>query len=307
MLQKEGDRPTDAVPLSSTWVGGTDLMTTRVGASNTVTGSGDQPEISYLDTGPRSRTAVVLLHSLGADHRMWRHQLESLGAAHRVIAPDCRGHGASAGGYEHSVDAWTDDLRRVVDAAGVDRIALVGLSLGGIQAIAFAAAYPGRTAALVVADSFVELDDVAAQAKIASLSEQARDLGMAATADCYVADTFTAPTLPPGAEDVRKAIAGMDVDEYVASVKACFEVRIADRLERVTAPTLVMWGDRDTKTPRVLSEAICAGITGAELVDVPDAGHLSSIDNPEGFSRLTERFLERSLGPKVHDDMEGSG
>ena len=284
-------------------------MTAHVGESTTVTGDGegDLPEISYLDAGPRSAVAVVLLHSLGADHRMWRHQIETLSVGHRVIAPDSRAHGESAGGHEHSVDAWTDDLHRVITSAGVDRVALVGLSLGGIQAIAYAAAYPGRTAALVVADSFVELDDAAAQAKIATLSEQARHLGMAAAADCYVADTFTAPTLPPGAQDVRAAIAGMDVDEYVASVRACFEVRIADRLGRVTAPTLVLWGDRDTKTPRVLSERICAGITGAELVDVPDAGHLSSIDNPQGFSRLTARFIGRHLSRTVHDDMEGAG
>lgn len=282
-------------------------MTTPVATSMTVAGDGRQPEISYLDVGPRSSIAVVLLHSLGADHRMWRRQIETLGADYRVIAPDSRGHGVSAGGHEPGVDAWVDDLHRVITSAGVDQIALVGLSLGGIQALAYSAAHPDRVAALVVADSFVELDDDAAQAKIATLSEQARRLGMAAAADSYLTATFTAPTLPPGAQDVRAAIAGMQVDEYVASVRACFEVRIADRLSQIAAPTLVLWGDRDAKTPRGLSERICAGIRGAQLVEVPDAGHLSSIDNPQGFSRLTARFIGRHLSRTMHDDREGAG
>lgn len=266
--------------------------------------SGEHP-ISYLDTGPRSSTAVVLLHSLGTDHRLWRAQIPELSRQHRVIAPDLGGAGSAAAAHA-SVPGWVTDVRQVLDHAGVDHAVLVGISLGGIQAIAFAAEHPERVVALVVADSFVELDPGVAERKIEQLAGQARREGMAALADSYVEDTFTHRPLPAAAEDVRSAIAATDQDAYIAAAEACFTVRIADRLAQVTAPTLVLWGDRDAKAPRALSERIAAGIAGAELVQVADAGHLANIENAEQFTRLVSSFIAEHAQPFVHGTAGGA-
>jgi pimeloyl-ACP methyl ester carboxylesterase len=80
-----------------------------------------------------------------------------------------------------------------------------------------------------------------------------------------------------------------------ASVEACFGVDIRDDLAAVHAPTLVLWGDRDTKTPRPLSEQIARGITGATLQTVPDAGHLSNVDHPAAFAALVEAFVDQAV------------
>ncbi|TDD66091.1 alpha/beta fold hydrolase [Actinomadura darangshiensis] len=263
--------------------------------------TGGHPGLSYLDAGARDDKAVVLLHSLGADHRMWSPQAEALSARRRVLAPDARGHGGSGWGGPPTADDWADDLGLVLDAAGVRRAALVGVSLGGIQAVAYAAARPDRVSAVVIADSFVELAPETAEARIASLAGAARDQGMAALADAYVADTITRTPPPAGAEAVRKAIAGMDAEHYADSVAACFGVRIADRLADVRAPALVLWGERDRKTPRALSERIAAGIDGAALEVVPDAGHLSNVDNPAGFTRLVEDFIGETWRERSND------
>lgn len=249
------------------------------------------PRLSYTETGPDGPQAVVLLHSLGADRRMWRDQIAGLRDRYRVVAPDARGHGESGWADPVDVDAWVADLRRVLDAAGVERAALVGVSLGGIQAIAYAAAHPDRVSALVVADSFVELPADVAAAKISGLAGQAAAEGMHATADSYVADTFTRVPLPDGADLIRTAIAGMDTHAYAESVRACFGTRIADRLAAVRAPSLVLWGDADRKTPRALSERIAAGIDGAEMREIPAAGHLSNLENPAAFTRLIDGFV----------------
>lgn len=250
-----------------------------------------EPALTYADTGPDRPDAVVLLHSLGTDHRMWRDQAAALRARHRVVAPDCRGHGGS--GWAEPVDtgAWVSDLDRVLDAARIERAALVGVSLGGIQAVAYAAARPHRVTAVVIADSFAELPADVAETKIAGLAGQAEADGMAAVADAYVADTFTLAPPPDGAEPVRAAIAGMDARAYAASVRACFGARVADRLAAVRAPALVLWGDADTKTPRARSEQIAAGIPGARLREIPGAGHLSNLENPAAFTRAVEDFL----------------
>lgn len=253
--------------------------------------AGAGPALAYADTGPERPDAVVLLHSLGTDRRMWRDQTAALRARHRVLAPDCRGHGRSGWAEPVDVDAWAADLDRVLDAAQIERAALAGVSLGGIQAVAYAAAHPDRVSAVVVADSFAELPADVAETKIAGLARQAETEGMAAVADDYVADTFTIAPPPDGAGLVRAAIAGMDVRAYTASVRACFGARVADRLAAVRVPALVLWGDRDEKTPRGRSEQIAAGIPGATLREIPGAGHLSNLENPAAFTRAVEDFL----------------
>jgi pimeloyl-ACP methyl ester carboxylesterase len=114
-----------------------------------------------------------------------------------------------------------------------------------------------------------------------------------APAIVLLASTFTADPLPPAAEVVRDAISGMDPEAFVASTEACFGVRLGDALGRIQVPTLVLWGDRDAKTPRELSEFIATGIAGAEFGTVPDAGHLSNTENPGEFTRLVAGFLGR--------------
>jgi pimeloyl-ACP methyl ester carboxylesterase len=265
------------------------------------------PTLAYLDVGPRSPAALVLLHSLGADHRMWRRQVEVWSADSRVIAPDSRGHGASEGAGSVSVEEWVGDLHRVLEDADVHRAVLIGLSLGGIQAIAYAATHPDRVTALVVADSFVALEPEVARSKVRHLADDAVRRGMPAVADSYVDETFLVPPQPAEAQCVRAAIAGMSVPEYVESVRACFEVDITDRLSRVVAPTLVLWGERDGKTPRPLSERIRAGIAGADLREVPDAGHLSNVDSPGHFTRLVDEFMDHQGGVPVHGDLEPGG
>ena len=257
----------------------------------------DGASIAYEDHGTAELGTLVLLHSLGADGRMWDGCLESLARDHRVIVPDTRGHGASGPGISSSVDEWVDDLAGVLDAAEVDTAALIGISLGGIQALSYAAAYPGRVAGLVIADSFVALAPDVAQAKIDYLCDQAQRHSMEELAAQYVADTFEQP-YPAGAEGVRRAFAAMDSSSYLAAVKACFGAQIEDRLTDVISPTLVLWGDRDSKTPRTLSEQIVAGVKDARLAVVPDAGHLSNVDNPEGFvDELTAFIIERCALP----------
>jgi 3-oxoadipate enol-lactonase len=259
--------------------------------------AGDHPEIRYLDAGPRSAPAIVLLHSLGTDHRLWQAQVGPLAGDYRVIAPDSRGHGRSAWAGPLTVQDWVRDLDRVLDHAGVRRPVLAGVSLGGVQALAFAASRPGQVRALIVADSFAELDAGTAQAKTSTFVTKARTEGMAGFAEWYLASTFTVDPLPPAAEAVRDAISGMDPKAFVASTEACFGVRLSDALGRIQAPTLVLWGDRDAKTPRELSEFIATGIAGAEFGVVPDAGHLANTENPGEFTRLVTGFLGRVDAP----------
>lgn len=253
--------------------------------------TGGTPRIGFLDAGPRDAATVVLLHSLGTDHRLWLPQIGPLARTHRVLAPDTRGHGRSGWAEPTSTQTWVSDLIRVLDEAGCDRAALVGVSLGGIQALAAAADHPARVRGVVAADSFAQLTEEEAQAKTSALVDVARTAGMAGLADQYVRTTFTVSPLPDAAEQVRSAIAGMNVEAYAATARACFGVALEDRLPAVRCPVLVMWGERDAKAPRELSARIAAAVPGATLTVVPSAGHLSNAENPEFFTRQVKDFL----------------
>lgn len=259
--------------------------------------TGGDPDLAYADSGghappgPGPGSAVVLLHSLGTDRRMWSGAAALLAREHRVLLPDSRGHGASPWPGRVTVEDWVEDLDSVLAHAGVGSAALVGVSMGGVQALAYAARRPGRVRALVVADSFAELPHETARAKTEALAGRARAEGMTALADHYVATTFTVDPLPAAAESVRSAIASMDPDAYAASTTACFGVRLGGALAGIGAPALALWGERDEKTPRELSQRIADGVPGASLAVVPEAGHLSNAENPGVFAALVRKFL----------------
>lgn len=237
-------------------------------------------------------TPVVLLHSLGADRTMWQPCRAGL-ARHRLIAVDSAGHGQSVGLAAGAIDLdrWMSDLDTLLSGEpSAASVVLVGVSMGGIQALAYAARRPDRVAAVVVADSFAALPRAVAETKIADQRRLVTEMTMASVAEAYVTATFANPT-SAGAELVRRSLSAMDRCDFLASVRAAFDVDIVSSLPHVQAPTLVLWGDRDTKTPRELSESIAAGVPDARLQEIPDAGHLSNLDNPEAFARAVDDFL----------------
>ena len=250
-----------------------------------------RPGLAYRDAGPRSRAALVLLHSLGTDGRLWAPQITSLAGEYRLIVPDTRGHGESGWDGPIGIGTWADDLARVLDHAEVPAAWLAGVFMGGVQAVAFAAGHADRVTGLVIADSFAELEPDTAAGKASALAGQAQRLGMAGLAEAYVTETITGDPASPGAAAVRDAIASMSVEAYCASVRTCFGARLGHCLAGIAAPALVLWGERDAKTPLHCSEHIAAGIRGARLEVIPRAGHLSNIENPAAFTAAARRFI----------------
>ncbi|MDQ3983256.1 MAG: alpha/beta hydrolase, partial [Actinomycetota bacterium] len=120
----------------------------------------DSRRIEYLDTGGAG-TPVLLVHAFPLRAQMWEPQMESLGDRWRFIAPDLMGFGGSDGPDDasvYSVDSFAGDLKAVLDDLGIDRVVLVGLSLGGYVALAFLRRYRPLVSALVLADTRAEAD-----------------------------------------------------------------------------------------------------------------------------------------------------
>ncbi len=237
---------------------------------------------------------VVLSHSLACNLRMWDGQIAQLRRRYRVLAFDTRGHGGSdapAGAYDFEM--LVDDLHGLLAAAGVEQPHFVGLSMGGMIGMWSELRYPGRLRSLVLCDTSSRIPPEA-QPVWQQRIEMAGAQGMAALVDGTLARWFTEPFRQrrrDAIEPVAAMIRSTPVDGYVGCCHAIRTLDITGRLGKIACPVQIIVGDQDAGTPVAMSEAIRDAIPGSTLVVIPQASHLSNIEQPEAFNRALEGFL----------------
>jgi 3-oxoadipate enol-lactonase len=251
---------------------------------------------SFDDVG--SGLPVVLLHAFPLSRTMWRPQREALEEEYRVIAPDLRGFGGTRGfDGPPSVDRMADDVAGLLDGLGVrDRVVLGGLSMGGYVALAFARRHPGRLRGLVLADTKAEPDDAQARASREQMITLAREGGARAVIDRLLPRLVGEETVklrPEVPEEVRAIASSQTPAGIVGALEAMRDRPDATPdLEHIQVPTLVVVGQQDEPTPLAYAEVLADEIPDALLVDIPGAGHLSNLEQPELFNAALRAFLQ---------------
>ncbi|MGW4892146.1 alpha/beta fold hydrolase [Kitasatospora sp. NPDC004240] len=248
-------------------------------------------------------TPIVLLHAFPLNASMWGAQLDGLpgltGDGARVLAPDQRGFGGTElGGGEPSLEAVADDVALLLDAAGIERAVIGGLSMGGYAALAFARRHPGRLSGLLLAGTKATEDTEAARAnreRIAS-AVLARD-SVALLIEEKMERTLLGPDSGALAGRVRELI-GQAPPRSVAWAQRAMAARTDTRevLAGLTVPVAVVVGSADIVTPPAESELMAAAAPDAELTVIPGAGHLSAMEAPEEFNAAVRRLLARVAG-----------
>lgn len=252
--------------------------------------------LSYSDTG--SGPAIVFLHAGIADGRMWQRQQPEFAADHRTIVYDLRGYGESdlpSGPY-----AMHQDLVALLDALSVDRAVLVGCSLGGMVSLDCALAHPERVSGLVLVGAamsgYTWSEDFRELYK-ATVGAAGDDLDAAAGAevDLWVVgpsrtrDAIDPEVLRIATEMNRLALAREEqMEEHEPTP---LDPPAAGRLGEVAAPALILTGTADVPEIHTIADRLVTGIPGARRVDVPDAGHLLPLEQPEEFNRQLRAFL----------------
>ena len=238
---------------------------------------------------------LVLIHSLGADLRLWDEVADAFAARYRILRYDVRGHGRTTAPYgEVSIDLLRDDLRALLDELGIARAHVVGLSMGGMIAQAFAAAHPDRVTALVLADTASEFDATIRAAWHERAATACRD-GMAPLVEPTIARWFPEAfrrTGAPALERVRATIAAMDPRHYAASGEALAALDLTARLGTIRARTLVGVGAVDAAIPPRFSALIRDRITGAQLRTWPGVGHCPPLQIAAAFAGDVLAFLD---------------
>lgn len=249
--------------------------------------------------GADDKPALVLLNSIGTDLSLWDAAMPALLAAFRVLRLDTRGHGASdAPDGDYTLAQLAGDAVAAMDAAGLDKAAIAGVSLGGMIAMELALTRPERVSALALICTSATMDRAAWQDRI----NKVRTGGTAAIADLamqrFLSPAFTAGQ-PAIAESVRRSLVGMAREGYAGAGAAIRDMDLIGRLSHLACPTLIVVGERDVSTPFAgHGENLVAAIPAAQLARL-DCGHLAPLEAPAALAGALRGFL--SPGPDVAD------
>lgn len=257
------------------------------------------PRLHHSVRSPRNgaspRHTFVLAHALGCDASMWDTLAEHLAAHSQVVCYDQLGHGGSdapAGPY--ALADLADDAARLIDELATGPVTWIGLSMGGMVGQELALRHPHKVERLVLANTTSGYPREAQEGwtqRIAAI----REGGLAAIVDGamqrWFHDGFRAAH-PEVVAHWRARVLSCDPAGYIACCQAIAGVDTTARLPRIQVPTLVIAGELDQGTPPAMARTIAQGIAGASLVVLPEASHLSVLEQPEAFRQALDTWLQ---------------
>ena len=249
-------------------------------------------DLYYELTGPEGAPVVAFSNSIGTTLEMWDAQVEALSQHYRCLRYDTRGHGrSSVVERSASIHDLAGDLAGLLDALDIPKAHVVGLSLGGMTAQAFALSNPDRLLSLTLVATAAYLPPAEAWEQRA---ETVCREGMAAIVDAVIPRWFTPPfteTSPEKVAPVRDRFLEIDPRGYAVCCRVIRDMDLRQDIRSITAPTLIIAGAEDPATPVAMMEDIRARIADSELVVLPRAAHLLAIEQAERVNRHLLSFL----------------
>jgi pimeloyl-ACP methyl ester carboxylesterase len=256
-------------------------------------------KINYLETG--SGPKVILLHGLGDDLGVWEQTIPALRENFHVYALDQLGFGRSdKPAINYRIQVLVEYLKAFCDKAGVDKATLVGNSMGGWVAAAFAQAYPDRVEKLVLVGAAGYWPK---QADVAELTREDLNRLALSSPSAYKAtlqwmfyderiltDEFVAEAYRSQLE--RRD--GYTISQFIESIFRR-EDRLDAKLKQITAPSLALWGAEDEVTPLPIAEAIAKQLPNARKAVIEKCGHMPQFECPRAFNQALLSFLKTGL------------
>jgi pimeloyl-ACP methyl ester carboxylesterase len=251
--------------------------------------------LAYTDQG--QGLPVVFLHAFPQSRAMWTSQVQVLSKTCRVVTLDFRGFGESdAPLWHYTLEQFADDVQGLLDHLSIQQAVLAGLSMGGYTLFAFYRKYADRVKGLVLADTRAQADTEEGRAGRFAMAQTAYTKGAGAIADIMLPKLLSPAALqtkPELAGQVRATIEQTQISGIAGALMAMAErPDSVPLLAQIACPTLVITGELDGPTPPADGRLMAERIPGASLELIPQAGHLSNLEQPEAFNRLLLDFLK---------------
>jgi pimeloyl-ACP methyl ester carboxylesterase len=241
---------------------------------------------------------LLLVHGFPLDHTMWDGQAAHLRDICRVIVPDLRGFGASdVTSGTVTMDAFADDLAALLDALGIrEAVTLCGLSMGGYIAFAFWQRHRERVAKLVLCDTRSAADSEELRQTRLSVAEQVLSAGPS-VAVAAMLPRLLAEATPERQPEVARRLEEMmrqTPAEGIAAAQRGMAHRpdVTHLLARIDVPALLLCGQYDAISPPAEMRGMARAMPHAHYVEIPDAGHLSPMENPAAVNAAMRAFLQ---------------
>ena len=263
----------------------------------------DDGTLWYDEQG--SGPPLVCIHGGWQDSDAWDDQVERFADDYRVIRFDIRGHGQTGATdmRRYSIDAFVDDLERLLVHLEVDRPIFAGISIGGMIIQEYLDRHPDGARAAVIGGPVQSMPpvDIPPQVKpfmspLPAISGVVNTVGTRATFQWLLAsiratigDTWLTVD-PQVREDALETIAEIPSAEYTKIFRAIYEFVPPD-LSDVQTPTLVLSGDHEAPPVKVQGKRLAATLPRGSYTEIPDAGHLVNQDNPDAFDEAVATFL----------------
>lgn len=249
--------------------------------------------IGYSDRG--TGLPIVFLHAFPLNRTMWAVQERLLSLQFRIITIDLRGHGESdAPLWRYTLEQSADDVSALLDHLNIQRALLVGLSMGGYILFAFYRKYAARVKGLILADTKAQADTEEGKSGRFQLAQIAYKKGPSAIADVMIPKLLSPATIqtnPDLVQQVRAMIEGNQISGIAGDLMA-----MADRpdsvslISQITCPTQIIVGELDQATPPSDAKLMAEQIQHARLAIIPNAAHLSNLEQPEAFNQIVGSF-----------------
>ena len=253
--------------------------------------------INYIEHGSPSGVPIVFLHGFPFSHEMWNPQAQALPDHFRSIAYDIRGHGASdVGDGQYSVEFFVDDLIALLDHLHIQQTILCGLSMGGYIALRMYERFPARINGLILSNTKSTADSNEAKINRAVTIRAVKQNGVRIFAENFLKSVFWNETFQsnPAAIEFIHDLIVTNSPLGICGTQLALAARTDTThvLSTIKVPTLIITGNHDVLVPPSEAQILSGNIPGSEIHIIPNAAHMSNIENSEEFNRVMVQFLE---------------
>ncbi|HTH62396.1 MAG TPA: alpha/beta fold hydrolase [Paraburkholderia sp.] len=236
---------------------------------------------------------LTFIHQLGGDLSVWDQLAGHFRHQYTVMRYDLRGHGSTAlSARPFAIADLADDLNTLLDALGASKTHLVGLSIGGMVAQAFALAHPSRLLSLTLADTASRTAPDARATwdqRAATVRQQGIEKLADATLDRWLTPDFRRQH-PEAVEPIREVLLRTPAQGYAMACEAIRDFDVHDQLRELRTRTLAVAGRLDAGTPPAATKAMADAIEDARF-ELLDTAHLAPVEGSRRFAALLETFL----------------
>ena len=250
-------------------------------------------EIAYDDVG--RGIPLLFIHGWPHNRTLWAGQLSGLPTLARCIAPDLRGFGGTTVMPPYTIEQYADDLVQLMDARGVERAVVCGLSMGGYVALAMLRRHRHRLRALILTSTRATADTPEAREKRMRLIEFVESHGVEALAGRQLramVGTTTFEHRPVVRDALRDLMAAAPREGVIGGLHAMAQRAAAtELLTTIDFPTLVVGGAEDSFTPPDELRAMAARIPRSRFELLAGGGHVCPYERPGAFNHVVSEFL----------------